>query len=318
MKEQLIFLIYTLLDKLKQRSPFLWAAVQAGLWTMFGLISTEWINFKGEEIVLVFLGGLISSVGSRTSKKLSESKIKINPDTFRKGVENFNKEIEKVKDTLNKKDFDIVKNFLPKSQYVDEITKKNQIILHHTAGGSAQSSIDWWLTKPERVATHFLIERDGTVIQTLPLECWAFALNVGTKDNRIPREFKKKDKELNQKAIQIELCSWGALTKKGDKYFNWANTEFRGEVETLEYTFRKFEYFEKYTEPQLRSLKKLLEQLSENYQIPITELTFDVNVDALKGKPGIYTHVNYSTLKSDCYPSNELIDLINDLKNVTA
>lgn len=318
MKETFIIVVYKLLDYLKAKSPFWWFVIQGSIWISMGLIYKDIIPIhEYKEVLLGFLMSFSGTVGSRTSKKLSESKIKVDPDKFREKVEGFNKQIDKVKDSFikEKEELIIVKNFLPKGQYVDEITKKTSIILHHTAGGSAQSSIDWWLTKPERVATHFLIERDGTIIQTIPLECWAFALNVGTKENKIPRQFRNKDKELNQGAIQIELCSWGALTKKRDKFYNWAGKEFKEEVDSPEYTFRSYEYFEKYTQEQLRSLKKLIEQLSKDYQISIAPLTFDINIDALSGKSGLYTHVNYNSTKSDCYPNKDLINLVNEVRD---
>ena len=38
----------------------------------------------------------------------------------------------------------IVEKFIDYAQYVHEVMDFNQIVIHHTAGGSAQSTINWW------------------------------------------------------------------------------------------------------------------------------------------------------------------------------
>jgi len=40
---------------------------------------------------------------------------------------------------------------------------------------------------------------------------------------------------------------------------------------------------------------------------------FNINQSALELKPGIFTHVNYRTDKSDVYPQPELIQMLNQL-----
>ena len=316
MKQTFTLIIYKALDWLKQESPFWWAVVQILLWSSFGIISTNWVNFKGEEVVLVFLGGLISSVGSRTTKKLSEnqSPVSVDPNKFRDNVETKLKEIQK---PVFKKESKIIQKYLPEGQWIQEITSKKQIYIHHTSGGSWESTWNWWAKgDKQRIATHFLIERDGTIIQNFPLEHWAYHLGISTNDNKIPSQYKKNDKKLNQESISIEICSWGGLVKKKGKYYSWSNQEVTN-VDTTDYTFRSFEYFEKYTPEQIASLKNLLEQLSKDFNVPLNPITFDINYEALQGKPGLYTHVEVKTSKSDCYPNKDLISMLKDLTNAT-
>lgn len=55
----------------------------------------------------------------------------------------------------------IIHHSFPTSQYVAEKTAKRQIVLHHTVSGpGVDGDIAWWMKTPERVATHFLIDRD--------------------------------------------------------------------------------------------------------------------------------------------------------------
>jgi len=66
-------------------------------------------------------------------------------------------------------DIQIIRNILPTSQYVHEITDKKYIALHHTAGGSAKSSIEFWKSNSDKVATHFIIDRNGDIYQTMSM-----------------------------------------------------------------------------------------------------------------------------------------------------
>jgi hypothetical protein len=43
---------------------------------------------------------------------------------------------------------------------------------------------------------------------------------------------------------------------------------------------------------------------------------FDINMDALGGIPGIFTHTSYRTDKSDCHPQKELVDMLCNLSSL--
>lgn len=51
------------------------------------------------------------------------------------------------------------------------------IVLHATAGGSAQSSIDW--LRKQGLSYHFIVERDGSVYICVPKERVAFHVGTG-------------------------------------------------------------------------------------------------------------------------------------------
>ena len=57
-------------------------------------------------------------------------------------------------------------------------------------------------------------------------------------------------------------------------------------------------------------------QLIHKYNIPIKKdytFMFNISNEALNSEPGIYSHVSYRTDKSDCYPDNNLIKMLNSL-----
>lgn len=60
----------------------------------------------------------------------------------------------------------VISHNFPDTQYLKERTVKRQIVLHHTASGpGVDGDINWWMRTPERVATHFIIDREGQVHQ---------------------------------------------------------------------------------------------------------------------------------------------------------
>lgn len=80
------------------------------------------------------------------------------------------------------------------------------LVIHFTAGATGKSSIDYWKQLANGVCAHFVIERDGTIIQCRP--CDRTAGHAGTS--------KWKDPNtgityfgLNASSIGIELANGG-------------------------------------------------------------------------------------------------------------
>ena len=84
--------------------------------------------------------------------------------------------------------------------------------------------------------------------------------------------------------------------------------------------WRGKKYFQKYTDKQINSLKKIILELARKFDIPLPnikydECFFDLKYDALNGAPGLWTHVNVREDKWDCFPQPELIEMLNTLYN---
>lgn len=199
---------------------------------------------------------------------------------------------------------------LDTNQYLKQSTKKDKIFIHFTAGGpSASNVIKYWDSDEPRVATAFVI--DGNTAEAY--ECfhpdyWSFHLGV-----------KGTNGALDKSSVGIEICAWGPLTKKGDKYINYVNGEVPADqVYELDTPFRGFKYFHKVSDAQLATVEKLMEFLITEYQIPV-QTTFDktwfeFNQTLIDKKtPGIWTHTNVRKDKSDMYPDQRLIDMLNRL-----
>lgn len=222
-------------------------------------------------------------------------------------------------------------DFSPK-QYYREETDKKQIILHHTVSGPfAQGVVDWWNYDSQRIATSFIIQANGEIFQLFSTKYWAhhigvkveFLKKMGFEDASI------RNTMLNKGSVGIEICNWGPLIVGADKLFHpvkWDTTAKKfipnlkvsikkKKVEYYIKPFRKFKYFEKYTDEQILSTKRLLIYLCDKFNIPkdYNADMWDVSMDALSGKSGIWTHVSYRHDKSDCHCQPELIEMLQNL-----
>jgi N-acetyl-anhydromuramyl-L-alanine amidase AmpD len=201
----------------------------------------------------------------------------------------------------------IVQYPLDKTQYFQEKYTKRQIVIHHTASnGNAKNVITGWQKNTERIGVAFVIDHDGIIHQTFSSAHWAHHLGTHELNNTL----------LNKQSIGIELCNWGALKLQKSKYINYLNQENPlDEVYVYDSPFRGSFYYQKYTDKQIESLAKLINYLTETYNIPkdYKKDMWDISRSALSGSPGIYTHVSYRKDKSDCHPQKDLIEKLKNL-----
>lgn len=205
---------------------------------------------------------------------------------------------------------------LDDSQYIKQKFAKKQIFIHFTAGGpSAKNVINFWDDTAERVATAFVVDRDtGEVYECFNPDYWSYHLGI-----------KGTNGSLDKTSIGIELCAYGGLKNKNDKFYAWPK-DFseriipHSEVYSLTEPFRGYNHFESFTEGQLLALEYLLSFLIEKYNIEIQyefdDSWFEYNRDVIsKNLPGIWTHTTVRKDKSDIYPDHRVIEILNRLAN---
>lgn len=226
--------------------------------------------------------------------------------------------IEPVATKLN-----IIQKLLPPNQYVqDSKFKINQIYLHHSAGGSAESTINYWLSNRERISTHFIIDRDGTIYQCIPLEkAWGYHLYVASPGNKIDRKYKKLSSQYDAQSVGVELANYGYVNFVDGKFVNYVGKLIHHDrIVKLDKPCKGYYYWEDYTQEQVNSLKSLLLFLLEEYPILKQGLKEDyskldeIDINALDMKPGIYSHQNVRQDKFDVFSSPRLIEMLNSLK----
>jgi hypothetical protein len=212
---------------------------------------------------------------------------------------------------MSKLDLSSIKTVeFPRNQYYQTQHPKKQIYLHHTVSGEGvMGDINWWKQTESRVATAIIISRNGDIYQAFSSKYWAHHLGIKST------VFKKYglssiNTKLNQQSIAIEIDSWGGLTKKDGVWYHALNKPFKGEVVEYPDGYRGYKAFEKYTD---ESTRQLLEFWGESYGIDLKykgDEIFDIDLRALKGEEGVWTHTSVRPDKSDLHPQKELIDML--------
>lgn len=235
-----------------------------------------------------------------------------------------------MKDTATMLDKLIFKKVdFPENQYYKSAFTKKQIFLHHTVSGEGtEGDLTHWIQTSSRIATCLIIDREGVVWQCFSSKYWAHHLGVKVKHfrtNKIKLVTQKRNNGssycanneiLNQHSIGVEFDSWGWLEKKGSKFFSYTGREVAEEnVITYAKPYRGKKYYEKYTKEQLATAKVLLQYWNAFYDIPMdyNEDMFDVSIDALNGKEGIWSHTSVRADKSDIHPDPMLIEMLKSL-----
>ena len=216
---------------------------------------------------------------------------------------------------MKKLDIQAIKQVrLKDNQYFAEASPKTQIYLHHTAGnGNAEGVSRYWNGNDSRIATAFIIGENGTIVQCFSSKHWAWHLGIDQED------FARNDAKysnLNKLSVGIEVCNWGYLKKKGDKFYNYAggvvNPSYVTELET---PYKGYKYWYKYSDAQIESLRQLVVYLCDTYDIPkeYRSEIWAIDKEAFKGNKGIFTHNSVRKDKSDMYPCPRVIEMLKNL-----
>ncbi|MFW5972438.1 MAG: peptidoglycan-binding protein [Bacteroidota bacterium] len=181
---------------------------------------------------------------------------------------------------------------LSRSNYYAEVFPKDLIVLHHTVGATAISTINWWESHPGRIATAFVIERDGHIHEVFDPRFWAHHLGV-----------RGIGRALDQRSIGIELASEGPL-KKEDGGFQAFGRPFSGAVyEHTESWRNQSQYFAAYTPEQMHATAELIDMLCRDFGIsrctPSDHVRFDPSLYRYRG---IIGHHHVREDKSDLHP----------------
>ena len=217
----------------------------------------------------------------------------------------------------------INQSFLPEGEYCSNITDKEYIFLHHTAGwhNPYRTIKHWGGDDRGRIATEFVIggqsikgddeTYDGEVVQAFPEGYWAYHLG------------RTGSSYMHRHSVGIEVCNFGYLddgiayqgTRAAESQITYLpNLDFFGRMQ-----------WHKYSDSQIKSLRDLLLYIGERDNIDIREglpklikkkgaRAFDFNEDAWAGKvKGVWAHCNVRRSKSDMFPQEELLTMLTEL-----
>lgn len=197
---------------------------------------------------------------------------------------------------------------LPNNQYVDEPQAKTLLVLHHTVGSQAKSTVDYWRSDAARIGTAYIIERTGEIFETFPADRWAY--HLGLKAPVSAGGIHEK------RSIGIELASEGGLEKLGSRYFAFGGKRevHPSSVVDIGASWRGFRYFDKYDPPQVESCIALVQDILTRFPSIPRQTKKPRTIEMLKaelpgGNPGdaatfrgVIAHCDIRTDKTDVGP----------------
>ena len=213
----------------------------------------------------------------------------------------------------------------PDNKYFHEEFEKKQIVIHHTVGSNVEGAVSAWIQNKDNVATCIIIDKNGIPWQLFSSKYWAYHLATGNHN-------------LDRHSIAVELVNVGWLIK-GDgttkmfgnppkavktisgKYYTYYGSSVAVPLQEYPNGFRGYNYYEKYSDQQIRTVGELILYWHVKYNIPLDYNSdmWDVSPRALNGTPGIWGHTSYrpASQKTDPHPQPELIKMLQTLKGLT-
>jgi N-acetyl-anhydromuramyl-L-alanine amidase AmpD len=190
--------------------------------------------------------------------------------------------------------------------------KKKRIALHHTVGGTALSTYNYWLEKNKAqdwsIGTAMIIERDGTIIQNFANENWAYQFGLLDKWRYTSAM------NFEASSIGIEIASEGpAVAAGGGLVFFHGGAYTRAvpkghKMFRANSTFRGYQHFDAYDDKQIDALIVKLNELFDKFDIPrVRPMGYDYcyRENDIKDFEGLIGHCNVRPDKSDPIPDPE-------------
>ncbi|MGH3118341.1 MAG: peptidoglycan recognition protein family protein, partial [Gaiellales bacterium] len=178
---------------------------------------------------------------------------------------------------------------LPVSAYFPTREPKSGLAIHHTVGGSARSTFDYWKGNQELVGTAYIIDRNGTIYEVFEPTAWAWQFGL---------KWPSVDKiAFEKRFIGIEIASEGGLVESGGQLYSFGTVSpktLKSKAEAFDCgrDYRGYRYFDQYEPAQISALCGLVTWLCDEFAIeklvPADPLEF--RGDGLKRFKGIIGH----------------------------
>lgn len=134
------------------------------------------------------------------------------------------------------------------------------VVIHYTAGRSAESSAKYLARDDVKASAHIVIGRDGKIFQLVPFNKMSWHAGRSSYMGR---------SGFNSYSIGIELDNAGILTKVGSHYQAWFGKKYPEEevVHAVHRNENRAAYWHAYTEEQLQVCEEIVELLVDKYDL---------------------------------------------------
>ena len=191
---------------------------------------------------------------------------------------------------LKRINYKLLGRYLKSTEYVIQVTKKEIIVLHFTAGyGDAIATGDWFDMQPGKVATAYACGKDGVIAELFPPAYWA--AHLGSSLNN------------EMRSIGIEISNIGPLWMRGGLLYDAYNNVYRGDYMTFKVPYKGVTIWATFTEAQYEAVGKWAAERCIAFGIPPI---FHETLDYIPGNDklmGITHHAHFRTDKYDIGPA---------------
>jgi N-acetylmuramoyl-L-alanine amidase len=94
------------------------------------------------------------------------------------------------------------------------------LVMHYTAGRSAESSVEWFKNPLANASSHLVVGRDGGIVQVVPFDRVAWHAGISEWQGR---------SGVNRFSLGIELDNAGKLMPHGERWRAWFGKEYEAE-----------------------------------------------------------------------------------------
>jgi N-acetyl-anhydromuramyl-L-alanine amidase AmpD len=195
-------------------------------------------------------------------------------------------------------------NFIEKlsNNFVGTHQDKKQIILTHTSRDVEEylTSLKYRMNGKFTRIPHYIIAKDGSVIQTLSEEHYSDFFHYP---------------QINEESIIISLENLGWLEKVPlkDQYTNWIGNIYKGVP--YEKKWRDYFLWEPYTEAQMVSTAELCIKIVNKHNIEKKSVGHNTRISGIEDFGGIVSRSNYDNDFTDVSPAFNFETFVKYIKN---
>jgi len=195
-------------------------------------------------------------------------------------------------------------NFIEKlsNNFVGTHQDKKQIILTHTSRDVEEylMSLKYRMNSKFTRIPHYIIAKDGSVIQTLSEEHYSDFFHYP---------------QINEESIIISLENLGWLEKVPlkDQYTNWIGNIYKGVP--YEKKWRDYFLWEPYTEAQMVSTAELCIKIVNKHNIEKKSVGHNTRISGIEDFGGIVSRSNYDNDFTDVSPAFNFETFVKYIKN---
>lgn len=201
----------------------------------------------------------------------------------------------------------VLVNGTARRKYLRTTLEPQYIVLHHSRWGSARYTVRRWKVTPDLVATHYIIDRDGSAYRVLPDRAYTYHV-------RSPL-----GRHIDALSIGITLAGHGEVVCIDGEWFGKISALSVDESEVYEINGT---YFHRYTTEQIESLVRLCRHLLREHPsipnaAPRTPTWSDAERRYYRRLKGIFAHGHLRPDKDDIYPCPSLWETIRSELGIT-